>query len=166
MLRRMTVRPATTADVPFVLPMVEKLAALHEQWDAVRYDYKPRPSEMYRRWLTERATDPRSVFLVADHQRLLTDVPFLVGFLIGTVESNIPIYRTPQYGFLHDVWVEEDYRHEGLGRQMTMLAIERFRDLGMKQVRLETAGCNDPARKLFESCGFRLATSEMLVELG
>ena len=161
----MTIRPATAADVPAVLPMVEKLAALHEQWDPVRYDYKPRPSEMYRRWLTTRAGDANSVFLVADHQRLLADVPFLVGFLIGTIESNIPIYRTPQYGFIHDVWVEEDYRHEGLGRQMTMLAIEKFRDLGMTQVRLETAGCNEPARKLFASCGFRIATNEMLVEI-
>lgn len=161
----MTIRPATTADVPAVLPMVEKIAALHQQWDAARYDYQPDPSERYRRWLTARAVDPRAVFLVADHQKLLQDVPFIVGFLIGTVESNIPIYRTGQFGFIHDLWVEEDYRNEGLGRQMTMLAIERFRDLGMTQVRLETADCNGPARKLFASCGFRVATNEMLVEL-
>ena len=82
----MNIRPATPADVPAVLPMVEKLAALHERWDPVRYDYKPRPSEMYRKWLTTRATDERSVFLVADHERILADVPFIVGFLIGTVE--------------------------------------------------------------------------------
>src|SRR5688572_4464885 len=162
----MQIRPATAADVPAVLPMVEKIAALHEKWDGVRYDYQPNPSERYRRWLTTRAADPRSVFLVADHEKLLEDVPFIVGFLIGTVESNIPIYRTPQFGFIHDLWIEEDYRNEGLGRQMTMLAIEKFREMGMRQVRLETAGCNEPARKLFASCGFRVATNEMLVELG
>jgi ribosomal protein S18 acetylase RimI-like enzyme len=49
---------------------------------------------------------------------------------------------------------------------MTMLAIERFRAMGATQVRLETAAANDPARKLFESCGFRSATIEMLLELG
>src|SRR6476469_5051925 len=147
----MTIRPATVADVPAVLPMVEKLAALHQRWDSARYDYKPNPSEMYRRWLTARASDPQAVFLVADHDRLLADVPFVVGFLIGTVESNIPIYRTPRFGFIHDLWVEEDYRNEGLGRQMTMVALEKFRDIGVPQVRLETADCNDPARKLFAS---------------
>jgi ribosomal protein S18 acetylase RimI-like enzyme len=161
----MTIRPATAADVPAVLPMVEKVAALHQRWDPARYDYKPNPSEMYRRWLTSRAGDPRAVFLVADHDRLLADVPFVVGFLIGTAESNIPIYRTAQFGFIHDLWVEEDYRNEGLARQMTMLAIEKFRDMGMTQVRLETADRNEPARKLFESCGFRVATNEMVVEL-
>lgn len=161
----MEIRPATAADVPFVLPMVERLAALHERWDPARYDYQPDPAERYRRWLAARAGDANAVFLVADHERILADVPFVVAFLIGTVEANIPIYRTPRYGFVHDLWVEPDYRNEGLGRQLTMRAIERFRDLGMTQVRLETAGCNEPARKLFASCGFRVATNEMLVEI-
>ena len=161
----MTIRPATPADVPAVIPMVEKLAKLHEQWDPVRWDYKPGTGEMYRSWLTKRAGDAKSVFLVADHERLLADVPFLVGFLIGTVEANIPVYRTPSYGFVHDVWVEEDYRNEGIGRQMAMLAIEKFRQIGVNQIRLETAACNEPARKLFASVGFRPASNEMLVQI-
>jgi ribosomal protein S18 acetylase RimI-like enzyme len=120
---------------------------------------------MYRRWLAARTEDPQSVFLVADHDRLLSDVPYLVGFLVGTIEKPIPIYRIDRFGFIHDLWVEEDYRHEGLGRQMTMLAMEKFRDLGVKQLRLETAAANEPARKLFASCGFRTASLEMLAEL-
>ena len=161
----MTIRPATPADVPSVLPMVDKLAALHMKWDPVRYDYKPETGQMYRRWMTARASDPNSVFLVADHDRLLADVPYLVGFLVATVEKPIPIYRVDRFGFIHDVFVEEDYRHEGVGRQMTMLALERFREIGVTQIRLETAAANDAARKLFASCGFRAASTEMLVEL-
>jgi ribosomal protein S18 acetylase RimI-like enzyme len=161
----MTIRPATAADVPAIAPMVEKLAALHERWDPVRYDYLPHPGEMYRGWLASRARDPQSVFLVADHDRLLEDVPFLVGFVVGTIERPIPIYRVERFGFIHDLWVEEDYRNEGLGRQLAMRAIERFRELGVQQVRLETATANEPARKLFESCGFRAVTTEMLMEL-
>jgi ribosomal protein S18 acetylase RimI-like enzyme len=145
--------------------MVEKLAELHEQWDPQRYDYKPHPGEMYRRWLAARATDPQSVFLVADHERLMRDVPFLVGFLIGTVENAIPIYRTPRFGFIHDLFVEEDYRNEGIGRRLAVTAIEKFRDIGVPQVRLETAAPNEAARKLFESAGFRTSSIEMLVEI-
>ena len=161
----MTIRPATAADVPAVLPLVDRLAALHQQLDPVRYDYRPETGQMYRRWLTARATDPNSVFLVADHERLMTDVPFIVGFLIGTIEKSIPIYRTERFGYIHDVWVKSDYRNEGIGRQMAMLAIEKFRDFGIGQIRLETAAANEPARKLFASVGFRLATMEMLLEL-
>jgi ribosomal protein S18 acetylase RimI-like enzyme len=63
------------------------------------------------------------------------------------------------------VWVEEDYRHEGLARQMTMLALEKFRAIGVGQIRLETAAANEAARSLFASCGFRAASTEMLAEI-
>ena len=161
----MNIRPATEADVPSVLRMVDRLAAVHEGWDAARYDYKADVGQMYRRWLSARATDSKSVFLVAERERLIADVLFLVGFVVGTVEKPIPIYRSEGFGFIHDLWVEPEYRNEGLGRQMTMLAMEKFREMGVKQVRLETAVANEAARKLFESCGFRTATVEMLVEL-
>jgi ribosomal protein S18 acetylase RimI-like enzyme len=155
----MTLRPATAADVSAVLPMVAKISALHESWDPQRYDYKPHPEQMYDRWLRSRATDPRSVFLVAERESRL------VAFLIGTIESTIPVYRLTETGFIHDLWVEPEYRNEGIGRQMMMLAIEKFREMGMKQVRLETAAANEAARGLFKSCGFRVSSMEMLVEI-
>lgn len=161
----MNIRPATPADVPSVLPMVERICALHERWDQAKYGFREKPAERYRRWLTARTTDPRAVFLVAERPAMLQDVPFLAGFLIGTVEREIPIYRLAEYGFIHDLWVEPTYRNEGIGRQMVMLAIERFREIGVEQIRLDTAAQNDVGRGLFESCGFRPSVQEMLLEL-
>jgi ribosomal protein S18 acetylase RimI-like enzyme len=155
----MEIRPATAEDVPGVLPMVEKICALHESWDPAKYGFLPNPSAKYSRWLTARASDPRSVFLVADHESRP------IAFLIGTVETEIPIYRLKEFGFIHDLWVEENYRHEGIARQMVMLAIEKFRAMNVPQIRLDTAAANEAARKLFTACGFRPSTIEMLVEL-
>jgi len=155
----MEIRPASAADVPGVLPMVAAIAALHESWDAAKFGYKNHPEEMYRGWLTSRAGDPRSVFLVADRDGSL------VGFLIATVETEIPIYRLAEYGFIHDIWVDPAYRNEGIARQLVMLAIEKFREMGMKQVRGDTAAVNEAARGLLKSCGMRPSTIEMLIEL-
>jgi ribosomal protein S18 acetylase RimI-like enzyme len=155
----MNIRPATSDDVPAVLPMVQKLCALHETWDPERYGFLPQVADMYHGWLANRARDPRSVFLVGEREAKP------VAFLIGTVDRAIPIYRVPEFGFIHDVWVEPEYRHEGIARQMTMLAIEKFREMGMKQVRLETAALNDVARDLFVSCGFRVSAVEMMYEI-
>src|SRR5215208_1218802 len=110
----MTIRPATPADVPAVLPIVARLTALHELWDPAKFGYRANVDEMYRSWLTRRATDPRSVFLVAEREP-----GHVVGFLVGTVEREIPIYRLSEFGFIHDVWVELEYRNEGVARQMT-----------------------------------------------
>jgi ribosomal protein S18 acetylase RimI-like enzyme len=160
----MEIRPARPDDVPHVLPMVVKICALHETLDPAKYGFLPHPEERYRRWLTARADDPRSVFLVAERESRPGDTR-LVAFLIGAIEQEIPIYRLKEFGFIHDLWVEEEYRHEGIGRQMVMLAIERFKSTGVTQIRLDTAAANEPARKLFASCGFRISTMEMLTQL-
>jgi ribosomal protein S18 acetylase RimI-like enzyme len=47
---------------------------------------------------------------------------------------------------------------------MTMLAIERFQSMGIRQIRLEIAHANEAARALFASCGFRASAVEMLLD--
>lgn len=140
--------------------MVQRLADTHFAWDPAKYPYKPGAGEMYRSWLTSRANDERSVFLVAVRDNRT------IAFLVGTVEREIPIYTLAEFGFIHDLWVEPDYRNEGIARQMVMLAIERFRAIGVSQVRLDTAADNEIARALFRACGFRPSTVEMLMETG
>jgi ribosomal protein S18 acetylase RimI-like enzyme len=155
----MEIRPATADDVGGVVPMVDRLVAFLAERDPAKYAALDNVGEMYRGWLRARAVDPRSVFLVAERQP-----GQLVGFLIGTVEREIPIYRLDEYGFIHDVWVESDYRNEGLARQLVTMAVERFTQMGMRQVRLDVLVSNEPALGLFKKVGFRESIYEMLIE--
>jgi hypothetical protein len=50
----MEIRAATPSDVPAVLPMVGKLATLHENWDPQRFDYRADVEKMYSGWLRAR----------------------------------------------------------------------------------------------------------------
>jgi ribosomal protein S18 acetylase RimI-like enzyme len=160
----MLVRPTIVQDVPAVVPMVRKIAAFHQALDPARYAARGDVGEMYQRWLGERAGDERSVFLVAE-QDVGPRSGDLAGFLIASVEKEIPIYILKEFGLIHDLWVEEEYRNEGLARQMVTLAIERFTQMGVSQIRLHAAWANAPARTLFERCGFRGASAEMLLQL-
>jgi len=155
----MLIRPATTADVPAVLLMVAKICALHESWDSAKYGFLPHPEQRYEQWLTRLAHNERSVFLVSE------DEGQPVAFLVATVEREIPIYRLQEFAFIHDIWVEPEYRQNGIARQMLMLGVERFHQMGVKQIRLDTAAVNETARQLFASCGFRFSTIEMLIEI-
>jgi ribosomal protein S18 acetylase RimI-like enzyme len=155
----MLIRPATPDDVPQILPMVASICALHQEWDAARFRTVDHPERMYDGWLRERAADGRSVFLVAEREGRI------VAYVVCTIEPEIPIYWTPACGWVHDLWVDPQYRNEGLARQMTLHVIERFKQLGVTQLRLQTAAANDASRKLFQSCGFRVATIEMLMEI-
>jgi ribosomal protein S18 acetylase RimI-like enzyme len=157
----MLIRSATSDDVPQVLPMVAKICALHENWDTAKYGFLPYPEQRYEKWLTRLAnSSDRSVFLVAE------DEGKLGGFLVATVEREIPIYRLQEYAFIHDIWVEPEYRQNGVARQMVMLCVERFQKMEIHQIRLDTTAVNEAARRLFASCGFRISTIEMLKELG
>jgi ribosomal protein S18 acetylase RimI-like enzyme len=163
----MLIRPATEADVPSVLPMVAAICALHESWDKDKYPFLPDIVERYRLWFPQRIADPNSIFLVAELTHSSTgSTPTpgapLAGYLIATIESEIPIYRLKRFGFIHDVWVEPRHRAQGIARLLVDAAVARFSDLGLTQVRLDTAAPNEPARRLFASCGFRQSTTEML----
>jgi ribosomal protein S18 acetylase RimI-like enzyme len=156
----MTIRPATPEDVPQVLPLVKGICDLHESWDPVRFDFKDNVVEMYRLWLTERAKDERSVFIIAERDGKI------VAYIVGTIEPEIPIYWQPECGWIHDIFVDENYRNEGIARQLVTLSVEKFTQLGVEQVRLNTAAVNETARELFKACGFRVSTIEMLIETG
>ncbi|MFB2976064.1 GNAT family N-acetyltransferase [Microseira sp. BLCC-F43] len=156
------IRPATPADVPAILPMVAKICALHETWNEAKYGFLPNPEQRYEGWLKRLTTNETSVFLVASAPE---QPGKLVGFIVATVEKEIPIYRLKEYAFIHDLWVEEEYRRSGIARQMVMETIEQFKLRGVKQIRLDTEAVNESAQRLFSSCGFRVSTIEMLVEL-
>jgi len=161
------VRAATAADVPGVLPMVGAICRMHQELDPARFPMRADVVERYAAWLPERAVDPRSVFLVAAESKSGDDAAGerLVGFLVAGVEANIPIYRVAAYGFIHDVWVEPDSRGKGAARAMVEQAVRRFGEIGVREVRLETAAMNDGARALFLACGFRIASVELMKTL-
>jgi ribosomal protein S18 acetylase RimI-like enzyme len=162
----MTIRPARSDDVPQVLPMVQRLADLHESWDPQRFAYIASVGQRYDGWLRGRVRDERSVFLVAERDADATDpASRVVGFLVATTEPEIPVYRVREIGFIHDLFVDKRYRNEGIARQLVMMAVEAFKRIGVPQVRLETATGNDAARAVFGSCGFRPSSVEMTLEL-
>lgn len=157
----MLIRRAKQSDIPEVLPMVGKICALHETWDSAKYGFLPNPEQRYESWLGKLVKSDRNVFLVAEDETNQK----LTGFLAATIEEEIPIYRLQEFAFIHDLWVEPEYRRSGVARQLVMEAMEQLQKLGVGQIRLDTAAINETARKLFSECGFRPSTVEMLIEL-
>lgn len=138
--------------------MVTALCELHRSWDPARDTPLADVVDRYAQWLPQRALDPRSVLLVAETNLVV------IGFLVATIERNIPIYTLTEFGFIHDLWVDPSHRKQGHARALTLAALDRFRALGVRQVRLDTAHANGPARHLFASCGLRPGPTEMLID--
>lgn len=160
------IRPAVLEDIPDLLPLIAKICDFHRSRDPARYSFLPRVEQRYPNWLKGLINDSRDLCLVAEDQSIGDSERFnLIAFLLAEVESEIPIYDLKEYGYIHDLWVEAEYRRDGIAKQLVMAATEHFRQFGIRQIRLDTLISNEAAIKLYQSCGFRASTTEMLIEL-
>jgi ribosomal protein S18 acetylase RimI-like enzyme len=126
----------------------------------------PHPEQLYLDWLGKLLKNRRNLCLVAEVEESGSQTPSkLVALLITTIEREIPVYSLKEFGFIHDLWVEQEYRQMGIARQMVKQTIAHFTQIGIKQIRLDSAIANDVARNLFASCGFRPSRMEMLLQL-
>jgi ribosomal protein S18 acetylase RimI-like enzyme len=164
------VRRGVVGDVPRILPLVGRICAFHHAIDPRLFDYLDDVLDRYERWLPERAVDPKSVLLVArevgkagnEGKVAGTD---LIGFAVATVEAEVPIYHLREYGFIHDTWVEPAWRGRGIGRALIEETLLAFTQMGVAQVRLDTARGNDAARALFSGLGFREGVMRMVRDM-
>jgi len=154
----MLIRSAQVNDIKNLFPSIQRVCDFHQSLDLDRYNFLPNQGKLYEKWLQKLLQDSRHLCLVAE-----AEVPTqLVAYTIATVESEIPIYHLKEYGYIHDLWVEEPYRHRGIAKQMVMQTVSHFQQLGIKQIRLNNLVSNDVAFKLYTACGFRASTVEML----
>jgi len=152
-----SLRAFKPSDLPALLAMVRALCDQHEAWDPARFNFVPDIEARYARWLPLRAADPDSVLLIAAQAEPL-------GFLVGEILDDIPIFNTARYGFIHDVFVRPDARKQGIAAALVQAAVAQFNARGIRQVRLDTACQNESARKVFASVGFRSSIVQMLHE--
>jgi ribosomal protein S18 acetylase RimI-like enzyme len=59
-------------------------------------------------------------------------------------------------GFFEPFGTRPEARGSGVSQMLITAGLRRLQQKGMKYARIYTAGFNQPARRLYESCGFRL----------
>jgi ribosomal protein S18 acetylase RimI-like enzyme len=154
-----SIRPGIAADIEAVMPLVARQISFHEELDPPRFGASPEAVERYRGWLARVVEDESAVYLVAEEGGAV------FGFLLAVLQDEYRIYRAKRVGFIHELWVDEAQRRQGVGAALVMEAKARFAAMGAAQVRLDTSTYNERAQRLFEACGFRRSTIEMLAAL-
>jgi GNAT superfamily N-acetyltransferase len=67
--------------------------------------------------------------------------------------------------WLHDIFVQEEFRSTGVGKTLMKASIAAAAELGGSKLLLGTAAQNTVARTFFESFGFRTTMIEMTLNL-
>jgi RimJ/RimL family protein N-acetyltransferase len=143
---RVIVRLVTEEELERLRPLWEALYA-HQLLHGMRIVL---PQDAFDAWTTGmRPSLGRFGFVVASE----LDGEFL-GFLAGRIRMLPPHFGSQPVGFIGEVFVSEDQRSRGLGARMLVLAMEWFRENGVKRVELQVVIENRGAVRFYERLGW------------
>jgi ribosomal protein S18 acetylase RimI-like enzyme len=155
-----TVRAMTAADLPEVGRLAGKLVRMHHDLDPRRFLELKNPEAGYARYLSGELKSKDVVLLVAER----TDRNEVVGYAYGRLEPRNYNDLLEACGKLHDVYVDESVRGNGIGEALVTEMVRRLTEGGAPRVVLLTATQNEAAQRLFMKLGFRTTMLEMTRE--
>jgi ribosomal protein S18 acetylase RimI-like enzyme len=156
----LSIRPARPEDAPALGRMGAALVRMHHAYDPRRFMAPEEDLESgYRWWLSRELKREGAVVLVAERDSAV------VGYVYATVEGRDWNALLDAHGELHDIWVDESVRGEGVGGLLAEELVRQLGARGVPRVILMTASRNEAARRLFERLGWRPTMVEMTREV-
>jgi ribosomal protein S18 acetylase RimI-like enzyme len=150
------VRRASKQDLPRVAALAGALVRMHHEADPSRFFLIDDVEKGYAWWLGRELERAGAVVLVASHGE------HIVGYAYGALEDRDWNLLLDAHGAIHDVFVADEARSQGVGRDLVNALVEALTALGAPRVVLSTMVGNESAQRLFRSCGFRPTMVEMM----
>jgi len=112
--------------------------------------------ELHANWLRNSCSGK-----VADVVILAEDDQGILGFVTCKLQKDTRKYLGKMVGTIVLIATAKRARRKGIGRALTLAALDWFRQQGSDIVEVGTQLRNVPASRLYESCGFRLVSSSV-----
>lgn len=137
-------------DVETVAQLWGALVEYHRALDPSLPPAAPQGVRRYARRLSDRVEDSMSRVFVAEADGKV------VGYVLGVVVDLAPeMFAQEPSGFLADIFVDEAYRHAGVGTQLVETLIAWFKEKGLRYYEWHVAARNTDSLKFWESLGGR-----------
>lgn len=143
------VRAGKPADLDAVGDLWEQMLRHHIARDR-RYLTAPGAREAFLRYIRTR------VLRSQEHRLLFAEADGApAGFLVARVERGGPVFLNPDFGYITDASVHEDFRRHGVGRALFEAAKAWFRVKGVTNIRVSVASENPDGLSFWRGLGFR-----------
>ncbi|EJJ26160.1 GNAT family N-acetyltransferase [Rhizobium sp. CF142] len=154
------IRAAREEDVDVLGNYGAQLISIHHAWDRSRFiAASSRTPAMYSSYLKSQLGKADVLVLAAEVDGVVA------GYVYAGVEGPDYMALRGPAGLIHDIFVDQARRRQGVGRALLTATVESLRALGAQQVVLSTAHRNDAGQRLFESLGFLPTMIEMTLQL-
>jgi GNAT superfamily N-acetyltransferase len=157
-----TIRDATHDDLPAVGKLAGDLVRMHRDFDAKRWMCPDGVEAGYVRYFASQLGQAGTIILVAEDD--LTKA--ILGYTYAGREERNWMELREACGRLHDLFVIETARRQGMGGTLIREAIRRLRALGETQMVFTSAWQNPVIRDLMGAMGFRPTSVEMTMDVG
>jgi GNAT superfamily N-acetyltransferase len=152
------IRPASKSDMVALGRLGAALMRQHHASDPRRFILTDRPEDGYGRFLVSQLANPDRLVLVAERENEI------LGYVFADIEPTSWRDLRGPCGFIHDVYVHENARRQGIGLGLLRAAIAWAHSRGKEQVVLWSKSGNDDAQRLFAKLGFRDTMIEMTLD--
>jgi ribosomal protein S18 acetylase RimI-like enzyme len=140
------IRPARDDDLVPLGVIWKQLMDYHQRIDA-RFALAGDAEERWR-VLAGDMISREDAFLLAAHNG---GPP--IGFCLGWIARNPPIYRVPEVGFISEIAVVREQQRRGIGRALIREAVRFFNTRGVGEFQLSTAVWNEDAHSFWRALG-------------
>ncbi len=154
-----TIRDMRPEDLQAVGRLAGRLVRLHHDYDPRRWMMPDGIEAGYARYFASQLGQPETVLVVATHGSEI------VAYAYAAVEERNWAELRDRCGRLHDLFVVESARRQGLGRAMLRECICRLSALEVRLIVTTTAWQNEPSQALVRSLGFRPTVVELAKDL-
>ena len=155
MTRSIAVRRAVPEDIEALAGLAGQLVRQHHGVDPGRFFLPDRVEDGYAWWFRRELERQGAVILSA------VDDGSIVGYAYGTLEERNFNLLLDEHGAIHDLFVAESARRSGVGKRLVEAILSELELLGATRIVLSTMVGNEPAQRLFATCGFRKTLLEM-----
>lgn len=147
------------SDLEAVGILAGRLVRMHYAFDPARFMKPVDPERGYARWFATQLDAEDAIFLVAENDGSV------VGYVYARLEGRNYNELLEPCCKLHDIYVDELARRQGVGEALLLETFRRATEKGAPRVILHTAAQNEAAHRLFQRFGFRTTMLEMTREL-
>lgn len=145
----MVINSAIPSDIPLLAQFGSDLTQLHFEFDPEYYTFDQQGfPESFADWLKGQINLPTALILVAKEDGKV------IGFLSGFVKYLFPWFNIKRVGHISFMFIDEEYRRKGVGKNLLAAAKEWFSDQGLKYVELYVNERNDRGISFWKSMGF------------
>jgi len=153
------VRAAEPRDLPGIAALAGQLVRQHHDFDAERFMLIANVESGYAHFFAEELSNPDVLLFAAEQAGRV------VGYAYARLEPRDWNALLDSCGALHDIFVNDGLRRQGVARRLVEAVREGLRGKGAPRLVLHTASKNLAARKFFAELGFRETMLELTAEL-